>query len=217
VSGSTVEVATHPVALDALACLRDAGTGQAAFAAALDRLGRVLAVRALARLPVAARTVRTPLADAAAQSVDPGTVVLLPILRAGLGFLPAFQALVPGSAVAMLGMVRDRDANAASYLDRVPPIGPGQHVVVLDPMLATGGSASFALRRLGDRGATGAQVTLVVAIAAPEGIEAVGQALPGVRVVAGAVDAGLDDHRYIVPGLGDAGDRLFGPPPEGVA
>jgi uracil phosphoribosyltransferase len=205
-----VEVTRHPAAAAALAALRDRQADVAAFAAALDRLARVLAVQALADLPLVPAEVETPMAPARVERVAPGAVVLLPILRAGLGLLPAFRALVPEAAVAMVGVVRDERARPVPYLDHVPPVGPGQRVYVLDPMLATGGSAAVALGRLREQGAEGGQVTLVVAIAVEEGIEAADRALPGVRVVAGAIDPGMDARKYIVPGLGDAGDRLFG-------
>jgi uracil phosphoribosyltransferase len=211
-----VEVSRHPAAQAALAVLRDRATASEAFATALDRLGRVLAVEALTDLPLVGGQVQTPVAPASVALVPAGAAVLVPILRAGLGLLPAFRALVPDAPVAMVGVVRDEQAHALPYLDRVPAVAPGQRVYVLDPMLATGGSASVALRRLAERGATGSQVTLVVAIAVAEGLRAVGEALPGVRVIAGAVDSGLNAHKYIVPGLGDAGDRLFGDAPAAV-
>jgi uracil phosphoribosyltransferase len=208
-SARLVEV-RHPIADDALATLRDRLTPTDAFARALDRLARVLAVTALSDLPAEPDEVETPVARAAVRRIVPGGVVLVPILRAGLGFVDAFRALVPQATVAMVGVVRDESARAIPYLERVPALGAGQRVLVLDPMLATGGSAAVALRCLRDQGALGEAVTLVVAIAAPAGIAAAGEALPGVRVVAGAVDRRLDEHKYIVPGLGDAGDRLFG-------
>lgn len=208
-SARLVEVA-HPLAADALAVLRDRKTPTDAFALALDRLARVLAVRALADLPLEPDEVETPVATARVARVRPQGVVLVPILRAGLGFLPAFRALLPGAAVAMVGVVRDADARAVPYLERVPAVGEGQHAFVLDPMLATGASAAVALMSLVRHGARAEQVTLVVAIAAPAGVEAVGRVLPGLRVVTGAVDPALNTHKYIVPGLGDAGDRLFG-------
>lgn len=200
----------HPVAADALATLRDRTTPTEAFAAALDRLGRILAAAALADLPLEADEVVTPIAKAAVERIAPSAAVLVPVLRAGLGFVPAFRALLPRARVAMVGVVRDESANPVPYLERVPRFGGGQRVYVLDPMLATGGSAALALRSVMDHDARPELVTLVVAIAAPAGLAAVEHALPGVRVVVGAVDAGLDEHRYIVPGLGDAGDRLFG-------
>lgn len=211
----------HPVAEEALAALRDRATETDAFAAAMDRLGRVLAVHALSELPLVDDRVESPVAPAEVRRIAPDSAVLVPILRAGLGLVPAFRALLPTAPVAMVGVVRDAEAKASAYLERVPRLRPDQHVFVLDPMLATGGSAAIALRGLVAHEARPERITLVVAIAAPEGLEAVGQALPGLRVVAGAVDSGLNDHKYIVPGLGDAGDRLFGecasrPAAEGV-
>lgn len=214
-----VHASVHPAAQAALGVLRNRSTPSDAFAAALDRLGRVLAVEALADLGLRPAEVETPLAPARVAVTPAHGCVLVPILRAGLGFLAAFRSLVPESQVAMVGVVRDEAARALLYLDRVPPIRPDQRVYVLDPMLATGASASVALGRLAERGARGEQVTLVVALAVAEGIDAVGRALPGLRIVAGAIDPGLNDHQYIVPGLGDAGDRLFGTaaPVAGVA
>jgi uracil phosphoribosyltransferase len=211
----------HPVAADALATLRDRTTPTEAFAAALDRLARILAAAALADLPVASDEVETPVARAKVERIAASSAVLVPVLRAGLGFVPAFRALLPRAQVAMVGVVRDEAARAVPYLERVPRFGPGQHVFVLDPMLATGGSAAVALNSVAEHDAQPELVTLVVAIATPQGIEAVARALPSLRVVVGAVDSGLDEHKYIVPGLGDAGDRLFGdglphPASEGV-
>jgi uracil phosphoribosyltransferase len=200
----------HPLALDALASLRDRRTPAPVFAHALDRLGRVLAVTALMDLPLVSAAVQTPLAPAEVQRVAWDALVLVPVLRAGLGFVDAFRAFVPTARVAMVGVARDPQARAVPYLERVPELAPGQRVVVLDPMLATGGSACVALRAVAARGARAEDVTLVVAIATASGIEAVGRVLPGVRLVVAAIDPILDEHSYIVPGLGDAGDRLFG-------
>jgi len=205
-------VTRHPVALDAIRTLRDRTTGTEAFWAAMERLGAVLAVEGLRYLPLCDVTVETPLATASVPALAEPLPVLVPVLRAGLGLLGPFRRLLPGSAVGMIGIVRGPDAQPQPYLERLPEVRRGQPVIVLDPMLATGGSAAFALGRLADMGVQGSDTVLVVAIAVPQGIDRVRRALPGLRIVAGAVDPALNDRQFIVPGLGDAGDRLFGTP-----
>lgn len=207
-----LHVTTHPVALDAVRVLRDRTTGTDAFRAAMERLGTVLAVESLGVLPTERVRIETPLVDTVVSQLASPMPALVPVLRAGLGLLAPFRALLPASPVGMIGVVRGPDAKPMPYLERLPALVPGQSVIVLDPMLATGGSASFALGRLLEMGVQGTQTILVVAIAVPEGIARVQDAMPGLRVVAGAVDPGLNERQFIVPGLGDAGDRLFGTP-----
>jgi uracil phosphoribosyltransferase len=178
----------------------------------MERLGMLLAQEATRDLPVVAQRIQTPVAAARVWRLKPPWPLLLPVLRAGLGLLGPFRQLLPDAPVGMVGVVRDHMAQPHPYLERIPPVAEEQPCFVLDPMLATGGTASWVLQRLGERGVRGSQVTLVVVIAAPPGLAAVSRALPGVRVLAAAVDPQLDRRGYIVPGLGDAGDRLWGTP-----
>jgi uracil phosphoribosyltransferase len=203
------ELATHPVAGTALATLRDARTTPVEFREQARRLGSVLALHAVAGIPTVAGTTTTPLGPA--PTVAPGpTIVAVPVLRAGLGLLAGVHDALPGALVGMIGLQRDPETlQARRYYFNVPPLA-GAWVLVLEPMLATGGSAADAVRALDAEGAADLVVLSVVATA--EGIGRVLDADPRVRVVVGAVDPGLDEHGYIVPGLGDFGDRLFGTP-----
>lgn len=211
-AAEAIFVSTHPVALDAVRVMRDRTTDTDGFWAAMERLGAVLAVESLKELPTERVSIATPLARAVVPALARPLPVLVPVLRAGLGLLGPFRALLPASPVGMIGVVRGPDARPMPYLERLPCVAPHQPVIVLDPMLATGGSASFALSRLSEMGVQGSETVLVVAIAVPEGIARVKETMPGLRVVAGAVDPGLNERQFIVPGLGDAGDRLFGTP-----
>lgn len=195
-----------------LARLRDARTGPAAFRRALAPVATLVCAEALRDLDAAPGTVATPLATASTLRTTRG-LTLVPILRAGLAMLEPALALAPGEPrVGMLGMVRDeRTLRASTYLERLPRGLAEDEVVVLDVMLATGGSAIAALDALAARGATRMRIAAVVA--APEGLAAVAAAHPGVPVTVAAVDERLDDRGFIVPGLGDAGDRLYGTGP----
>ncbi|HEY8967157.1 MAG TPA: uracil phosphoribosyltransferase [Candidatus Methylacidiphilales bacterium] len=199
----------HPLVADRLRVLRDKETGKADFVRALDHLSYLLAFKATDHLRVAQTTVATPLEiTAAAQLTDP--ILLVPILRAGLGLLGGFEHLLPEARTAFFGAARDeKTLHPVVYLDKIPSdIAPSTSVFVLDPMLATGHSALAAIDRLVLKGAR--WITLVSVLAAPEGIAAVHAARPEVTIVTAAVDRHLNGHGYILPGLGDAGDRQFG-------
>lgn len=201
-------VVDHPAVADRLARLRDRDTPVAAFRKLVEETGVLLAYEATRRLATTAGEVRTPLAPAPVRRIAHAPV-LVPILRAGLGLLPGFLELLVEAEVAHVGFYRDPATLAAvPYYANLPDRLDERAVFVLDPMLATGNSGIAALRLLAPRGARDA--TFVSVIAAPEGIAALGAAFPDVRIVTAAVDARLNDHGYIVPGLGDAGDRMFG-------
>lgn len=200
-------VADHPLAGHLLAELRDVGTPPERFRVVTKRLASVLVIEATRGLGTRAGTVTTPLAEAPTRVLD-ATVVAVPILRAGLGLLDAVTDLLPKVQVGYAGLERNEETlQPVSYYLKVPPLG-GASVLLLDPMLATGGSASFAASLLKERGATDLQ--LVCVIAAPEGVRRLGEEHPDVRVVTAGLDSHLDERGYIVPGLGDFGDRLFG-------
>jgi uracil phosphoribosyltransferase len=202
-----VTVAPHPLAGHLLADLRDAATEPERYRVLARRLSTVLALEATRDLPTAGAEVATPLRPAAVRRLA-RRVVAVPILRAGLGLLEAVTDLLPEVGVGYVGLERDEATlQSTAYYSKLPPL-EGAAVLLLDPMLATGGSAAFACRLLRDAGA--ADVTLVCVIAAPEGLERLLGEDPRVRVVTAAVDEGLDPVGYIVPGLGDFGDRLFG-------
>lgn len=204
-----VRVIDHPLAAVRLSSLRDERTGGAGFRAALHDLTLMLIYEATRDAACEPLPVRTPRGEAAgARLACPP--LLVPVLRAGLGMVDAAQTLLPEAAVGFVGVVRDEQSfRPVPYLAALPENLSSRPVLVLDPMLATGGSMTHAVAVLRERGAT--DITVLCVVAAPEGIAALGNADPGVRLFAVAVDAGLDANAYIVPGLGDAGDRQFGP------
>jgi uracil phosphoribosyltransferase len=201
-------LSAHPLAAVALARLREATTAPPAFRTALNQVAGLLVAEATADLPLEATTVTTPLATAsAARLATP--VVFFPVLRAGLGLLPAAQALLPEAPIWHVGLYRDEQTlQPVAYYERLPSLDPAAACYVLDPMLATGGSALAVVRLLRARGAR--LIRLVAVLAAPEGLAALHGEAPDVRVHVAAVDDHLDARGFIVPGLGDAGDRQFG-------
>ncbi|HEY5335952.1 MAG TPA: uracil phosphoribosyltransferase [Mycobacteriales bacterium] len=197
--------------------LRDRGTSTARFRAVVDELATLLAVEATRSLDTAPRAVQTPLAESRGAELV-AVPLLVPVLRAGFGLLPAFSRLFPDAPVGFAGLTRDESTLAAHwYLDRIPAEVGARPVLVLDPMLATGGTLLEVLRLLAGRGA--ASVTVIALIAAPEGVQAVENACAAgdpklnLTLYTAAVDDRLDERGFIVPGLGDAGDRLFGTEP----
>jgi uracil phosphoribosyltransferase len=203
-----VDVLNHPLAAVALTALRDETTPRTAFRAALHDLALMLVYEATRKLPTTPMPVRTPLAQTTGAKLAAEPVVV-PVLRAGLGMLPAAHALVPDAVSAFIGLARDEETFSPTvYLESVPADLTGRPVLLLDPMLATGGSALHALRLLAGRGGRG--IVVVAVVAAPEGVAALDASGLDVRLVTAAIDDGLNDTAYIVPGLGDAGDRLFG-------
>ena len=204
-----VRVIDHPLAAERLTTLRDARTDSAGFRAALRDLTWMLVYEATRDAPREDVTVRTPLADAVgARLARPP--LLVPVLRAGLGMVDAAHALMPPAEVGFVGVVRDEATHRpVPYLASLPADLSARGVMVLDPMLATGGSLVHTLGLLADRGAT--DITVLCAVAAPEGVAALKESAPQARLFVAAVDQRLNDDAFIVPGLGDAGDRQFGP------
>ncbi|MDQ2865134.1 MAG: uracil phosphoribosyltransferase [Candidatus Eremiobacteraeota bacterium] len=198
----------HPAVADRLARLRSSDTPTPVFRTLIEQLGTFLAFEATRSLPLREEHITTPIATSQGLRIAVRPVVA-PVLRAGLGLLPGFLAVVDDAVVAHLGFYRDpQSLLPVPYYANVPPELDGRHAFVLDPMLATGNSGVAAIDALADRGAQ--SVTLVCVIAAPEGIETIRAAHPRANIVTAAIDAGLDERGYIVPGLGDAGDRMFG-------
>jgi uracil phosphoribosyltransferase len=203
-----VHVVEHPLVQDILMQLRDATTSPEDFRQLTGRISVLLAAEALRDLPTSRRTVATPLGPAHGHRVK-ADVVLVPVLRAGLGMLPGMLELVPGARVGHIGLQRDEvTAHATRYYSKLPPRLNDSYVLMIDPMLATGGSAVAALEML--RGAGARHIRLVCIVAAPEGIAAVEEAYPDVPIYTPVIDQRLNDHKFIVPGLGDFGDRLYG-------
>lgn len=205
---SGLHVVGHPAVADRVARLRDRDTPTPVFRRLIEELGTFLAYEATRTLPLRDERVMTPLIETTVSRIATRPVVA-PVLRAGLGLLPGFLEVIDDALVAHLGFYRDPDSlKPIAYYANVPPELADRHLFVLDPMLATGNSAVAALDALIERGAR--HLTFVCVIAAPQGVQRLQAAHPGVSIVTAALDAGLNDHAYIVPGLGDAGDRMFG-------
>ncbi len=197
----------HPLVEDLLGRLRERSTGKVEYRSLCDRISFALALRAMQSLPREDCLVDTPLEPAKVSRI--GTpVVVVPILRAGLGMLSSFLQLYPDASVGYIGIERDENtARASEYYCKLPSL-KGACTFLIDPMLATGGSACRALDVLRKRGC--ASCVLVSILSAPEGIEQVRSRHPQVRIVTASIDRELDENQYIRPGLGDFGDRLFG-------
>jgi len=203
-----LHVVAHPAVADRLARLRDRDTPTPVFRKLIEELGAFLAYEETRELPTREVRVQTPLVETAAQVIATRPVVA-PIIRAGLGLLPGFLDVIDDAVVAHLGFYRDpATLQPVAYYANVPYDLSERHVFVLDPMLATGNSGTAALDALATRGAK--SLTFISLIAAPEGVSVLRQKHPEVRIVTGSLDERLNDHGYIVPGLGDAGDRMFG-------
>jgi uracil phosphoribosyltransferase len=201
----------HPLIADSLTRVRDVATPNALFRQELERIGVLLIAEATRHLPTHPVRVTTPLTetDGAALSSQP---IVVPVLRAGLGFLHAAQELLPNADVGFIGVARDETTfQPKQYVNKLPETLAGRQCIVLDPMLATGGSLAHTCQLLLERGATGT-IIVVCVLAAPEGIAVLEQAGLDLAIYTAAVDERLNEHAFIVPGLGDAGDRQFGSP-----
>ncbi len=198
----------HPLVQDALAQLRDVRTEPEAFRRQATRISLLLAAEATRDLPTVPVTLETPLGSAAGRRLT-RDIVIVPVLRAGLGMLGSLLELLPGARVGHIGLERDEaTGEAAQYYAKLPPNLARSCVLVIDPMLATGGSAVASLEVLRDAGAR--DVRLVCIVAAPEGISRLERHDPDIRIFTPVIDSRLDARRFIVPGLGDFGDRLYG-------
>ena len=198
----------HPLVHDALATLRDLSTPPELFRRMAVRISLLLAAEATRDVPSAEVSVETPLGPAPTRRIT-RDVVVVPVLRAGLGMLDAILELIPTARVGHIGLQRDElTAVASQYYSKLPADLSGSFVLMIDPMLATGGSAVAALDLL--RAAGAHDVRMICIVAAPEGIALVEQHHPDVRIFTPVVDQGLNSHKFIVPGLGDFGDRLYG-------
>ena len=203
-----VHIVDHPLVHDALVDLRDKRTPPERFRRAATRISVLLASEALREAPHDNITVDTPIGPAPGRRLRP-EIVVVPVLRAGLGMLDAVLELVPDARVGHIGLQRDEmTAVASRYYSKLPSSLAQSYVLMIDPMLATGGSAVAALELLREAGAT--DIRIVCIVAAPEGIATVEQHHPDVSIYTPVVDQGLNEHKYIVPGLGDFGDRLYG-------
>jgi uracil phosphoribosyltransferase len=206
-----VLVVDHPLVSHKLTVLRDKNTSSPVFRLLTEELVTLLAYEATRDVRVEPVEIETPVTTAVGTGLVKPTPLVVPILRAGLGMLEGMTRLVPTAEVGFLGMARNEETlEAITYAERLPDDLTGRQVFVLDPMLATGGTLREAIKFLFRRGA--ADVTCICLLAAPEGLETLKQELEGtnVTIVLAAIDERLNEKAYIVPGLGDAGDRLYG-------
>ncbi|GAC1649965.1 MAG: uracil phosphoribosyltransferase [Candidatus Dormibacteraceae bacterium] len=203
----SLKVSSHPLVADSLRGLRDRATPPDEFRVLARKIITLLLYEATADLPVVHGTVQTPLKEADATTIEQ-EVVAIPVLRAGLGLLGPVLELLPRVSVGYIGLERDEQtALARIYYEKLPPM-LGKVPLLLDPMLATGGSAARALDLIKEAG--GRDPRMICVVAAPEGVKALEDRHPEVQIFTAALDEGLNDRMFIVPGLGDFGDRLFG-------
>ena len=203
-----LHIVDHPLVHDALMELRDTRTAPPQFRRAANRISVLLAAEALKDVPSTVATVTTPLGPADGRVVR-ADVVVVPVLRAGLGMLDAVLELLPAARVGHIGLQRDEaTAIASKYYSKLPPDLRDSYVLMIDPMLATGGSAAAAIDLIKAAGARA--IRMICIVASPEGVALIDQHHPDVVVYTPVVDRELNAHKYIVPGLGDFGDRLYG-------
>jgi uracil phosphoribosyltransferase len=206
---SNVTVVSHPLIQHKLTLMRDKKRSTKGFRQLLNEIGMLLAYEVTRDLPLELVETETPLETTMAPMIAGKKLVFAPILRAGVGFLDGMLSLVPSARVAHIGLYRDPETlTAVEYYFKAPSDIADRMVVVIDPMLATANSAVAAIDRLKERGAK--DIRFVCLLAAPEGIARLTGAHPDVKVWTAAIDSHLNDHGYIVPGLGDAGDRMYG-------
>lgn len=206
---ANVHVLDHPLIQHKLALIRDKNTGSKDFRDLVEEVAMLMAYEVTRDFPLQEVAIETPVATATTKMIAGRKVGLVPILRAGLGMVDGMLRLIPAAKVGHVGLYRDPETlQPVEYYCKLPSDVEERDLIVIDPMLATGGSASAAITFLKERRAR--SIKLMCLIAAPEGIKAVEEAHPDVDIFVAAVDKQLNDHGYIVPGLGDAGDRLFG-------
>jgi len=205
-----VVLVDHPLVQHKLSILRDKNTSCMQFRQLVREVALFLGYEALSDLDLQEVDIETPIAPTVAHQVAGKKLVVVPILRAGLGLVDGILDLMPAARVGHLGMYRDEETHEpVAYFDKMPADVSNRRCIVVDPMLATGGSASMAIKYLRKRGVVGT-INLVILVAVEEGINAVLSCDDDVKIFTAAIDDGLNDTAYIVPGLGDAGDRIFG-------
>ncbi len=206
---ANVTVFDHPLIKHKLTYIRDKNTGSKEFRELVTEVSMLMAYEVTRNFPLENIEIETPLMTMMSPVIPGKKVGLIPILRAGLGMVDGMLSLLPAAKVGHIGLYRDPETlQPVEYYCKLPQDIQERELIVLDPMLATGGSAIDAIRMLKEKGAT--SIRFVCLIAAPEGVKALNEAHPDVDVYVAALDEKLNDHAYIVPGLGDAGDRLFG-------
>ena len=206
---SKLTVFDHPLIQHKLTIIRDKNVGTKEFREIVDEIASLMAYEVTRDLPVEDVVVETPVAKTTQKTLAGKKLAIVPILRAGLGMVDGIMKLIPAARIGHIGMYRDEESlEPVEYFVKLPEDIDKREVLVVDPMLATGGSAVMAIDALKKRGAT--KIKLITLVSAPIGVETVQKAHPDVDVYTAGLDEGLNEHGYIVPGLGDAGDRLFG-------
>ena len=204
-----VHVMDHPLVAHKLTILRDKNTSVKDFRELVSEIGMLITYEATRDLPLTEREVETPICKTTAPTLKGKKFAVVPILRAGLGLVDGVLRMVPGARVGHIGLYRDEETlEPVKYFCKMPKDVAERDVLIVDPMLATGGSAAAAIGFMKEYGCT--NIKLMVLLAAPEGIQRIQRSHPDVDIYCGAVDEKLNDKGYIVPGLGDAGDRIFG-------
>ena len=204
-----VHVIDHPLLAHKMTILRDKNTSVKDFRELVSEIGMLITYEATRDLPLTTREVETPLCTTSAPTLKGKKFAVVPILRAGLGLVDGVLRMVPSARVGHIGMYRDEETLIPhTYFCKMPKDIADRDILIVDPMLATGGSASEAITEIKKLGC--GHIKLMILLAAPEGIERITTDHPDVDIYCGAVDSHLNEHGYIVPGLGDAGDRIFG-------
>ncbi|MBQ7144527.1 MAG: uracil phosphoribosyltransferase [Oscillospiraceae bacterium] len=205
----TVHVMDHPLVAHKLTIMRDRNTSVKEFRDLVSEIGMLITYEATRDLPLTTKHIETPICPMEAPTLAGKKIAVVPILRAGLGLVEGVLRMIPAARVAHIGMYRDEETlEPHTYFCKTPKDIAERMVLIVDPMLATGGSADAAITEMKKRGST--HIKLMVLVAVPEGIERIQKNHPDVDIYCGAVDDHLNEHGYIVPGLGDAGDRIFG-------
>ncbi len=208
-NNSMVHIMDHPLVSHKLTIMRDKNTSVKDFRELVSEIGMLITYEATRDLPLTTKTIETPICTAEMPTLDGKKMAVVPILRAGLGLVDGVLRMVPAARVGHIGMFRDEETlEPHVYFCKMPSDIAERDVLIVDPMLATGGSAVEAITEMKKRGCR--NIKLMVLVAAPEGIDCVVKHHPDVHIFAGALDEKLNDRGYIVPGLGDAGDRIFG-------
>ena len=204
-----VHIMDHPLVAHKLSILRDKNTSTKDFREIVSEIGMLMTYEATRSLPLTTREIETPICKATVPTLDGKKFAVVPILRAGLGMVDGALKMIPAAKIGHIGLYRDPETlKPVEYYCKLPADCAEREVFVVDPMLATGGSSVAAIRMLKEKGCK--KIHFLCIIAAPEGVKAMQEAHPDVDIYIGALDEHLNEHGYIVPGLGDAGDRIFG-------